>query len=109
MAVRGYEISLGVVNNNSRVSAANERNISQLTNVDLFTYEDSMFFSRVKISCFHAKEHLVCPFSSNFLTLNLISYEQSTVGVQFLFSFAERREGRQHKRVSENDRFFKFL
>ena len=26
---------------------------------DLFTYEDNILFSRVKISCFHVKAHLV--------------------------------------------------
>ena len=29
------------------------------SNVDIFTYENNMLFSRVKISCFRAKAYLV--------------------------------------------------
>ena len=72
----------GVLKNMSRVSAANEWNIFQHdyyintneilnnftkgvisicnhSNSDLFTCDDNMLFSRVKISCFRAKAHLV--------------------------------------------------
>ena len=47
MAARRYEISLRVLKN--------------IATCDLFTCEDPMFFSRVKISCFRAKAHLVFP------------------------------------------------
>ena len=102
MAARRYEISLRVLTNISRVSAANEWNIFQHekrnfvspsghvmfyllykhqwnakpfnfnilllrrrdvscshSNRVIFTCEDNMLFSRVKISCFRAKAHLV--------------------------------------------------
>ena len=36
---------------------------------DLFTYEDNIIFSRVKISCFHVKPHLVF-----FIDVYLIKY-----------------------------------
>ena len=72
MAERRYEISLRVLKNISRVSAANEWNIFQHSKKyerrdllcshskgDIFTCEDNMLFSHVKISSFCAKAHLV--------------------------------------------------
>ena len=80
MAVRRYEISLRVLKNISRVSASNYFiNTNELpnhftlivfwcekcdllcshSNGDIFTCEDNMLFSHVKISSFCAKAHLV--------------------------------------------------
>ena len=80
MARRRYEISLRVLKNISRVSASNyfintnelpnhftlivfwcERRdlLCSHSNGDIFTCENNMLFSRVKISCFRAKAHLV--------------------------------------------------
>ena len=72
MAARSYEISLRT----SEIFFNTRREISYLqaakenaskgaificnhNNSDLFTCEDNMLFSRVKISCFRAKSHLV--------------------------------------------------
>ena len=69
MAARRYEISLRVLNNISRVSAANKWNIfstreekrpcNVLFIIYYFACEDNMLFSLVKISRFRAKAHLV--------------------------------------------------
>ena len=78
MVARRYEISLRVLKNISRVSAAiiNTNEIPNHftlivfccerrdllcshSNGDVFTREDNMLFSRVKISSFRAKAHLV--------------------------------------------------
>ena len=76
MAARRYEISLRVLKNISRVSAANTNEIpNHFTFIvfwcerrdllcshnkgDIFTCEDNMLFSHVKISSFRAKAHLV--------------------------------------------------
>ena len=80
MAARRYEISLRVLKNISRVSASMyyintneipnhftlivfwcERRdlLCSHSNGDIFTCENNMLFSRVKISCFRAKAHLV--------------------------------------------------
>ena len=78
MAARRYEISLRVLKNISRVSAA-IINTNEIPNHftlivfccerrdllcsyskgDIFTCEDNMLFSHVKISSFRAKAHLV--------------------------------------------------
>ena len=63
MAARRYEISLRVLKNISLGSAAKNASkgtifICSHNNSDLFTCEDNMLFSRVKI-CFRAKAHLV--------------------------------------------------
>ena len=71
-----YEISLRVLKNISRVSAATPMKYQTISltqffscerrdllcshsNGDIFTCENNMLFSRVKISCFRAKAHLV--------------------------------------------------
>ena len=60
MAARRYEISLGVLNNISRVSVCSRRDLlCNRRNGDIFTCEENMLFSRVKISCFRGKAHLV--------------------------------------------------
>ena len=110
MAARRYEISLRVLKNISRVSAANEWNIfstryfyyintseipnhftlivfwcerrdllCSYSNGDIFTCEDNMLFSHVKIPNFRAKAHLVfhwcfCNLSNRSGTASIAAY-----------------------------------
>ena len=86
MAARRYEISLRVLKNISRVSAYINTNeipnyftliaswcerrdlLCSHSKGDIFTCEDNMLFSHVKISSFRAKAHLVfhwCLYNNN--------------------------------------------
>ena len=113
MAARRYEICLRVLKYFFNTAFRCERHnlLYDHSNGDLFTCEDNMLFSRMKISCFRAKAHLIfywCLYNKteyDIYSLSLVLFVNKFVGMRCCFiQGSVGRAGRRGPRGGRGDK-----